>query len=155
MECALPTVRYRCRYDATLTDHSHQVVFKRAQTAAAAKGVRFVAINRRHFPGSTPFSQDELNLILSGGEDSQKDVHWDVRGRELASFVGAFAQQNNLPPVSSDGKAGGIIILGWSVGAALALSSIASSHTIQDAGLKSALASHVRALILYGISLSL
>jgi pimeloyl-ACP methyl ester carboxylesterase len=122
------------------------------QSEAFAKGARFVAINRRSFPGSTPFSPDELNIVMNGGNDQQRDVEIEARGHEIASFIDIFTQKQNLPPISDDGKSGGIILLGWSLGNALSLAAISSSHSLSH-DVRSRFASSIRALIVYGLSL--
>ncbi|THH14811.1 hypothetical protein EW146_g5570 [Bondarzewia mesenterica] len=72
------------------------------------QGIRFVAVNRRNFPGSTPFTSDEAS-ILATGDDRQKS-----------------ASTTSIPPISDDGKIGGIALLGWSVRAPFACATIAS-----------------------------
>ncbi|KAF7424175.1 hypothetical protein PC9H_009478 [Pleurotus ostreatus] len=90
-------------------------VFSKVSDAFRAKGGRFVAITRRGYRGSTPFAADEL-AVLAEGDEAQKTVWLKDRAVEIASFIDSFIQQQKLPAPSSDGKQGGIAILGWSGG---------------------------------------
>lgn len=125
------------------------MIFERLRTVAFTRGVRFVAMNRRSFPGSTPFTDEELNVAMNGGTEEQKDAQIQSRGNEIATFIDNFIQQKDLPPISKDGKAGCIVLLGWSVGAPFALAMVASSSTL-PADVRVRLGSHIRSLILYG-----
>ncbi|KAK0224202.1 hypothetical protein IW262DRAFT_1295844 [Armillaria fumosa] len=93
------------------------LIFQKVMSVASSNGVRFVAIQRRPFPGSTPFTDEELNVTLTGGSgDEERNFEVEMRGHEIASFVDIFIQNHNLPRVSSDGKSGGVSLLGWSGG---------------------------------------
>lgn len=106
-------------------------------------------MNRRPFPGSTPFTEEELNITMNGGTDEQKNAQIEARGHEIATFIDNFIQKHHLPPTTEVSKPGGIILLGWSVGAAFALAAVASSSTL-PAEVRARLGSHIRSLILYG-----
>jgi len=59
--------------------------------------------------------------------------------------------KENLPPVSADRKTGGIIVVGWSAGAANAIGTIAHATTLPPE-VRAGLASHIRSLIIQGMS---
>ncbi|PBK63889.1 hypothetical protein ARMSODRAFT_893703 [Armillaria solidipes] len=125
------------------------LIFQKVLNAARSKGVRFVAIQRRPFPGSTPFTAEELNVILTGGSsEADRDAQIAARGHEIASFVDAFIQKFKLPPLSDDGKTGGVALLGWSVGGAFPVAAVASSSTLPT-NVQTRLGSYVRSLIVY------
>ncbi len=128
----------------------HPVIFQKVLNVARSNGVRFVAIQRRPFPGSTPFTAEELNVVLTGGSsEADRDAQIAARGHEIASFVDAFIQKFKLPPLSDDGKIGGVALLGWSVGGAFPVAAVASSGTLPT-DVQARLSSYVRSLIVYG-----
>ncbi|KAK0499101.1 Alpha/Beta hydrolase protein [Armillaria luteobubalina] len=125
------------------------LVFQKVLDVARSKGVRFVAIQRRPFPGSTPFTAEELNVVLTGGSsEADRDAQITARGHEIASFVDAFIQKFKLPALSDDGKTGGVALLGWSVGGAFPLAAVASSGTL-PADVQARFSSYLRSLIVY------
>jgi len=122
-------------------------IFQKAQEAALGKGVRFVAINRRNYPGSTPFTSQELEVVNTG-TPGQRAAWLTDRGHEIGTFIAKFIKENNLSPISSGGKSGGSILLGWSVGAGEANATIANADTLPEAE-RSILSAHLRSFILY------
>jgi pimeloyl-ACP methyl ester carboxylesterase len=125
------------------------LIFQKVLNVARSNGVRFVAIQRRPFPGSTPFTAEELNVVLTGGSsEADRDAQIAARGHEIASFVDAFIQKFKLPPLSDDGKIGGVALLGWSVGGAFPVAAVASSGTLPT-DVQARLSSYVRSLIVY------
>lgn len=130
------------------------VIFEKLQSVAFAKGFRFVAINRRPFAGSTPFNSEEINLIVNVNDDAEKRAAFiEARGHEYAFFIDIFAQKFGLPPISDDGKIGGSVVLGWSMGSLYAAATIAYAPTL-PVDLRFRLAQNVRALVVYGESFS-
>jgi len=122
-------------------------IFDKVKRIAHARGVRFVAINRRNFPGSTPFTTEELDAIKSGDEEI-KTAWMAARGHEIALFIDSFVQKHKLPPISDDGKSGGYAILAWSLGCPFAFSAISSADTL-PADVRDRLAPRFRALIVH------
>ncbi|THH21276.1 hypothetical protein EW146_g257 [Bondarzewia mesenterica] len=112
---------------------------------AFSRGIRFVTVNRRNFPGATPFTSDEVNIIATG-TDQQKSAWMQARGQEVANFIDAFIQKYDIPAISDDGKSGGIALLGWSVGAPFACAAIASVDTLPPDA-RARLGSRIRTLI--------
>lgn len=121
-------------------------VFQKVMALAANYGLRIVGINRRDYPGSTPFSPSELS-VLSGGSDDERVGFVRARGLEIATFVDRFIENQGVPPISEDGKSGGIALLGWSLGNAIVISTISCCDT-WPTELQSRLKTHLRALIL-------
>ncbi|KAI0368496.1 hypothetical protein BV20DRAFT_969126 [Pilatotrama ljubarskyi] len=113
---------------------------------ANASNIRFVGINRRDYPGSTPFSAEETTVLASGSDD-EKAVFLRSRGLEVADFVDRFVVNNNVPALSSDGQKGGFAILGWSLGCAIALAAVANIDALPAAS-KLPWQSDMRALLL-------
>ena len=126
------------------------MIFKRVQNAAIKRGVRFVALNRRNYPGSTPYSEEEIN-VLSNGTKEQKDAWHRDRGHEVGMFIHKLIVKENLPPISADRQTGGIILLGWSIGAGDVNNTIAHTDTLPSE-IRTSLASYMRSMIIQGTS---
>ncbi|PBK96045.1 hypothetical protein ARMGADRAFT_925187 [Armillaria gallica] len=121
-------------------------IFRRVIDLAPSKGARFVALNRRHFPGTTPLSAEELSITQTGGtDDSQREALVEARGHEIALFIDTFIQKFNLPSISSGG---GVALLGWSLGATFAPIVISSVDTLPE-DVRRRLSEYMRSLILY------
>ncbi|KAI0644096.1 hypothetical protein C8Q79DRAFT_913914 [Trametes meyenii] len=102
-------------------------LFTKIIAIAPASNVRFVAITRRDYNGSTPYNTADLG-VLSNGTETQRTDFLQARGLEIARFIGKFTQQYDLPAVSSDGQHGGIALLGWSFGNAFSLTTLSNVH---------------------------
>ena len=128
-------------------------IFQKVLALAPSSDVRFVAITRRDYNGSTPYTAAEIQVISSGA-DSQKAQFLQNRGQEIATFIATFMQRNSLPPLSPDGRSGGIALLGWSLGNSFTLATVANvlSYSPVEQNL---LASNLRGLIMQGMYQSL
>lgn len=144
-----PLINHFLLHDAFLYEliYIDTAIFKRVQAIAANKGVRFVAINRRNYPGSTPYSPAELEVIDKGSEE-QKNIWLDTRGHEIASFVVSFIEKEQIPPIS--GREGGVILLGWSVGVGEANATIATADSLPS-DIRTTFTSYIRGLVLHGM----
>lgn len=110
--------------------------------------MRFVAVNRRDYPGSTPLSPQEI-AVLNSGTDDQKADFLKARGVEFATFVDLFVQKYSLPPISADGFSGGFAVLGWSLGCSFALATVAAVGSLPAVG-QTRWKDGMRSLILQG-----
>ena len=110
--------------------------------------MRFVAVNRREYKGSTLFSDAE-KAVLTNGTDEQKLQWLRDRGNELATFIHTFIRQRNLPPASADGKSGGVALLGWSMGVSTTMATIANVDSFAP-DIQLSLGSHLRVHIMHG-----
>jgi len=91
-------------------------VFQKALPEAKKKGIRLIALNRRQFPESTPYSEEELAFLKQPNFDRTKSlVFMQKRSFELIGFVHHAIEKLSLPALSSDGV-GNITILAWSLG---------------------------------------
>ncbi|KAF8901870.1 Alpha/Beta hydrolase protein [Gymnopilus junonius] len=125
------------------------LIFQKLQSVAFDNGFRFVAVNRRSYAGSTPFSPEETKVIVDDAPLLEERANFiQARGHELALFIALFAQKFELPPLSDDGKTGGSTVYGWSMGSQLAVLMLASVPTLPPT-VRSSLASHLRSLVIY------
>ncbi|EJC99600.1 uncharacterized protein FOMMEDRAFT_22742 [Fomitiporia mediterranea MF3/22] len=121
-------------------------IFKKVQAIASKANVRFVAVVRRGYKGSSPFSGAEI-AAQTGGTDEEKLDFLNARGIELAIFVDKLIRQLDVPPITGDGKSGGVALLGWSAGTMLTLASIANLDKLSPE-LKTRFAAYIRAHIM-------
>ncbi|EJF60558.1 hypothetical protein DICSQDRAFT_155693 [Dichomitus squalens LYAD-421 SS1] len=123
-------------------------VWEKVLDLAPAYNTRFVAINRRDYNGSTPYTAGDLN-VLQNGTVSEQTAFFQQRGEEIATFIELFIKQNGLPAPSADGKTGGVALLGWSLGNAFGVSTIANIQTYATST-QQTLAKYLRGLVLQG-----
>lgn len=110
-----------------------------------------MSIQRRDFPGSTPLSAADLN-VLKSGTDEEKAQHVRDRGVEIATFIDKFVQQNELPSPDEKGSGGGFAVLGWSLGGAFALAASANVDALADAA-RARFARYMRSIVMLGGSI--
>ena len=121
---------------------------------APNRSIRFVSVNRRGYGGSTPIPNEEIDA-LQEGSDEVREAYFRARGMEFAGFVEAFVEAGRIPPVTEtpDDKdqEGGIVLLPWSAGHALVVSSLANISHLSPAA-QAMFARYVRAVIMLGPS---
>jgi hypothetical protein len=133
--------------------HYFAAIFRKSQTLTPAFNLRFVAINRRHYPGSTPLSDEDVAVIQNvNGPDDVKTAFMRERGQEILSFIDAFIRTEDLPPISGEGSSGGIAILGWSAGCYFLTAAIAHIDTLELAA-QERFRSYMRSTIMLGMYL--
>jgi pimeloyl-ACP methyl ester carboxylesterase len=122
-------------------------IYDKIHAIAPAAGVRFVSINRRGYGSTSAYTGDEIGVITQG-TDEQRTSFLTDRGHEIAFFIDAFIQKHNLPPISLDGKTGGAVLVGWSLGNAVSLATIAYADSLPS-DVQSRLAGYIRGLVLH------
>jgi len=90
-------------------------VFKRLLPLAHGQQIRLVLPNRRDYPGSKPYTQEDVDLIQSA-DSKQHSQFFSDRAIDLAEFIVAFAEKECLPKVDASGTSGGVAIMAWSSG---------------------------------------
>ncbi|KAF5354581.1 hypothetical protein D9758_011230 [Tetrapyrgos nigripes] len=111
---------------------------------AHSLNLRTVIWNRREYPGSTRYSDEEIEGQVNGRTTFLKGL-----GVLVKDFLMKFIVQENIP--KSNGKTGGVVILGWSMGCMTAMSVFYPDTGVFDGdeeGLKT-LESYVKDLVLY------
>jgi len=128
----------------------HSPIFDPLLPLASKFNLRFVAVTRRDYVGSTPFSQEELDSLRNGDMKTKKDF-LKQRALEVALFMDKFITQNGVPKASAGGTEGGIALAGWSIGNVTGLSVVALAKDFPK-DLTDRLEPYFKSLILYGIS---
>lgn len=107
-------------------------------------------VNQRDYPGSSPYTVDDLEALTSGDPGRQANVFKGL-GHQFAALVENLAEKLQLPSVVEvDGKkVGGIALVTWSMsnGLAMAMLGNASSSSEQT---KSSLKQYLRTLVMLG-----
>ncbi|KAG7100293.1 hypothetical protein E1B28_002066 [Marasmius oreades] len=73
--------------------------------------LRTVILQRRQYPGSTQYTDSELEDLRQG-----RKVFLDRIGKNMAEFLLQFIEKEKIPKASEDMKRGGIAVMAWSMG---------------------------------------
>ncbi|KAJ7235286.1 Alpha/Beta hydrolase protein [Mycena haematopus] len=101
----------------------HSGTFQRLNPLAQPNSLRIISVNRREYPGSSPYSAEELT-VFADGNDTERASLLEQQGRDLAMFVDSLITELSIP------QAGGIALIGWSMGALFVLALIACIETL-------------------------
>ena len=93
-------------------------MFRKLEPLAAQNNARLVLINRRDYPGSDPYTEEEHATLASlqstpNALDLMQQFMAD-RARELYDFLTKFIAQEDIPAAA--GATGGLVVAGWSFG---------------------------------------
>ncbi|KAJ6615456.1 Alpha/Beta hydrolase protein [Mycena sp. CBHHK59/15] len=130
-------------YTTLLIIHGHTFhsgTFQRLHPLAQPNSLRIISVNRREYPGSSPYSVEDLTVFGEGTEAERASL-LEQQGRDLALFVDGLIQELSIP------KAGGVALIGWSLGTIFLLSLIASIETL-PVETKERLSSFVHSVVL-------
>ncbi|KIJ29430.1 hypothetical protein M422DRAFT_208887 [Sphaerobolus stellatus SS14] len=138
-------------------------MFHRLMPIAKASHIRLILVNRRGYPGSTPFKPEEtagFDAPLNKDENSAQSPpsslvriqHYtsflQQRGVEMARFLVKFIDIEKIP-VKAEGRAiGGISLMGWSLGNVISLSMLAYANTYDPVLIKK-LEPYLKKIIIY------
>ncbi|KAL1713022.1 hypothetical protein EV715DRAFT_212519 [Schizophyllum commune] len=114
-------------------------ICERLLPVASNQGIRLVCINRRAYPDSTPFSEDEQRIFRSGSDDERKAL-LRAEGEDLALLIDALIVELGLPER--------VTILAWSMGNVYLLSLLASIRRLPGE-IAQRLRTHVTSFILW------
>ena len=128
-------------------------IFSRFLPLAGKFGARVVAINRRDYPGSEPFNEEDRALLFSTTDDTptaseNADRFMKARAKELHEFLTQLVKSEELPMNS-------IILAGWSLGTAFVNSFLAYAPSFESLDGGAGLSQYIRRVIAYGASFDL
>ncbi|KAJ4478454.1 hypothetical protein J3R30DRAFT_816922 [Lentinula aciculospora] len=122
-------------------------IFSKIQALAPKQQLRIVAVNRRGYAGSTPYTPTELSIIANGTAEQGTTFYRSV-GVELLTFMDTFIQEHDISVFNGDNRsAGGVALVSWSIGNIAGLAAIAHIEDVPEAT-KSRLASRMRTFIM-------
>ncbi|KAI5896628.1 uncharacterized protein SCHCODRAFT_02569425 [Schizophyllum commune H4-8] len=114
-------------------------ICERLLPVASNQGIRLICINRRAYPHSTSFSEDEQRIFRDGSDDERKAL-LRAEGRSLALLIDALIVELALPKR--------VTILAWSMGNVYLLSLLASIRLLPGE-IAQRLRTHVMSFILW------
>ncbi|KAF7376910.1 AB hydrolase-1 domain-containing protein [Mycena sanguinolenta] len=115
----------------------HSGTFQRLNPFAQPNALRIICVNRREYPGSSPYSPAELKTFAEGTE-AERTALLEQQGRDLAMFLDGLS----IPKAG-----GGIVLIGWSIGAIYLLALVACIKKLPTATQKRL--SGVRSVIMF------
>ncbi|EJF62062.1 hypothetical protein DICSQDRAFT_59387 [Dichomitus squalens LYAD-421 SS1] len=102
--------------------------FRKMLPFAKAKNARIFLVNRRDYPGTTPYSIEERAEVFAAAVQGKTDAEearkillpWmKERGREVHDLLVHIVSQHKIPVARPENNAGGIVVAGWSFGTTL------------------------------------
>ncbi|KIP07103.1 hypothetical protein PHLGIDRAFT_35631 [Phlebiopsis gigantea 11061_1 CR5-6] len=126
----------------------HGAIFKNLIPHAAANNLRLIRVNQRDYPGSTPYSAQELETIASN-DFERRAVLLQTIGNQLSTLVVNLAKELHLPPISIVGskRSGGVALSTWSMGNCLALAMLSNASSL-PAQVRQDVAKYMRTLVM-------
>ncbi len=118
--------------------------FEHIHDLAHERNLRTVAINRREYPGSTPYGDEELDFMKKNPQ-----AHLDSLAQFISLFLVAFIQGNSIPRANEDGTKGGLVALGWSTGCSMLVSMLSNPSAVSPQS-RTILEPYLSNIILYG-----
>ena len=126
---------------------------------AHAHNTRIILINRRDYPGTTPYTDEERAALLScrdvPADDSQAADRREKlleflqhRAWEILEFLIHLVKNDHIPPAENDKNAGGIIVVGWSFGVVWMLALLAYVSSFPEGEID--LSRYVRRVVAHG-----
>jgi pimeloyl-ACP methyl ester carboxylesterase len=126
-------------------------IFRKAVDGAHSHGLRVIAVDRRHYGESTPFTEAELAPLKAEDalETGAIEPFMDRRAVELAKLIQRLVETDSLPKPDAQHHHGGVILMGWSIGNAFGLDFLARSARLPSE-LRTVISTYVRGYIIYG-----
>ncbi len=133
-------------------------IFSKLIPVVKAQGTRLLLVNRRDYPGSIPYTEEELEVLPASASTADGDhlsairlnllSYMRARAREVYDFLEELVHHDQVPPANPKENTGGIVIAGWSFGSVwmLAVLAFASSFPTTDVYLSK----YVRRVVCYG-----
>ncbi len=124
--------------------------FERMLSFATSYNLRIVTVNQRDYPGSTPYTPSELDLLASLVVEDQ-ELALRAQAQEIAAFLVHLTKSTDIPPVrETDGRRiGGLVLLGLSLGNFIPLSLFGNAEHL-DVETRTLLEIYLRSFVVFG-----
>jgi pimeloyl-ACP methyl ester carboxylesterase len=116
--------------------------FKRIEKLIGSRPLRLICVNRRGYPGSTPYSSEDVKALAGESSESERAAMLARHGIDIAFFVDGLIQKLSLTDVG---------VLAWSIGNTFLLAFLASITSLPNET-RERLGSKVKTIILLGTS---
>ena len=126
------------------TDFHPQAVFDRLLPLASKHNIRLICVNRRGYPGTTPFTPEEEAGLASSDPSQTLAEQGIIFARLIAKLPDALGLAH---PSGSD--FGGIALAGWSLGTLFVRLVLTALDEVDEPS-RNVLRTYVRQLILWG-----
>lgn len=113
---------------------------------AARNNLRLIALNTRDYPGSSPFSSEEL-AAMSNPDKAVQARALQNQAEEIAEFLVHIIKEYQIPATSPSG--GGLALMGWSLGNILPLAFLANADAYAPEHVE-LLGRYLRTVVLHG-----
>lgn len=112
--------------------------------------LRLVAVNLRDYPGSTPYTAEEL-AALSNPDPTIQAKAFRSQAEQLVAFLEYFIKQNNIPKLKEFGgtRSGGLVVLTWSMSNVISFSFLGEADTFPRTT-RNLLGEYLRTVVLFG-----
>ena len=133
-------------------------IFTRMFPHAQAQNARIVTVNRRDYPGTTPYPPEELALLqpaAPGAAKSEFDMSLEFarrRGQELLEFLVELIRERGIPEMLPGKKRSGIVVMGWSLGTVWMSALLGCLESPNNGNFGIDLSKYLRRVVLYGSS---
>ncbi|KAI1789100.1 hypothetical protein LXA43DRAFT_1155822 [Ganoderma leucocontextum] len=137
----------------------HSGIFVKLVPLAAAHNARIVLVNRRDYPGATPFSSEERTILESAAKGAttsdasaahaQLEAFMRERAREVYDTLASFVHGNNIPLSQREENKGGIVLAGWSFGTAWMTAFLAHAPSFSAPNSDIELGKYMRRVVFY------
>ncbi|KAF9042291.1 hypothetical protein BJ165DRAFT_1529720 [Panaeolus papilionaceus] len=131
-------------YDTIIIIHGHTfhgAVFECLFKPALSRGLRIIAINRRGYPGSTPITKEEIDILNSSSQD---EIHGlaEQHGVNLARVIDRIMLDADLPPGRN------VTLSAWSLGNYFLVNILATIDAL-DEGVGERLKARVKGVLMW------
>lgn len=99
--------------------------FEKLFPFAHPHNLHIFSVNRRGYPPSSGFQQEELKGIGRGKKIEEVEAFYRAQGTEITTFLAKIATEHGIPLADPNCPPGGIVLIEWPLGTIHALAVLA------------------------------
>lgn len=127
----------------------HSAVFHPMIPFASQYNLRLVLVNRRDYPGSSPYSDEDLRNVQDTEDDKGYEAFFRARASEFAKFIEWIITHENVPKADWKSNTGGVFLMAWSAGNGYAISMLSYVDLLPEAT-RNIIQPYLRGFIFFG-----
>ncbi|KAJ3555733.1 hypothetical protein NM688_g2410 [Phlebia brevispora] len=133
----------------------HGAIFRPLLPLAQKNRLRFIFVNMRDYPGSSGFSEEELEALGSADPDIQAGATRNL-GQDIAICLEFLVRTLEIPAITeTQGRRnGGIALVGWSMGNMSTLAMLGKAQDLPEETIQF-LQAYLRTVVLYDPTVTL